>query len=281
MKTRISLTLNKSVLDSVDSLVDSTNMRSRSHAIEHLLHKALNMKKVDQAIILAGGKGTRLRPLTYEIPKVMIPLKGKPFLEHLIEMLKSYDITDIIISVGYLKDQIKEYFGDGKKFGVRIRYLEEATALGTAGCLKLAKERGMIKSTFVMMNGDEYKEVDIDDMISFHKKQCVLATIGLKTTDTPQNYGVAVMQGSRITRFVEKPKEFVSNLFSAGIYVLEPEIINLIPEGFSMVEYDLFPLLASENNLAGYPFKGRWYDLGTFERYEQAIKELGNDNAQD
>lgn len=281
MKTRISLTLNKGILDSVDSLVDSTNLRSRSHAIEQLLHKALNMKRVEQALILAGGKGTRLRPLTYEMPKVMIPLKGRPFLEHLIELLKSYDITDVILSVGYLKEQVKEHFGNGSKFGVRIRYLEEDEPLGTAGCLKLARKQGMLKSTFIMMNGDEYKEVDIEDMLSFHKKQGVMATIGLKTTDDPQNYGVAVMQGSRIMRFVEKPKEFVSNLFNAGIYILEPEVIDLVPEGYAMIETDLFPKLCELGKLAGYPFEGKWYDLGTFERYEQAIKALGNNHARD
>lgn len=278
MKNRISLTLNKNILDQVDSLVDSTKLRSRSHAVELLLSKALNMKKVEQALILAGGKGTRLRPLTYEIPKVMIPLKGRPFLEHLIEMLKDYEISDIILSVGYLKDQIKQHFGDGKKFGVRIKYLEEDVPLGTAGCLRLAKEKGFLKSTFVMMNGDEYKEVDLDDMFAFHKKQGVLGTIGLKTTDMPQHYGVAVMQGSKVLRFVEKPKEFVSNLFSAGIYILEPEVIELIPAGYTMVEQDLFPKLAEMHKLAGYLFKGKWYDLGTFERYEQAIRELGNEN---
>ena len=274
MKERISLTLNKSVLDRVDALVDSTKLRSRSHAIEVLLSKSLNMKKVEQALILAGGKGTRLRPLTYEIPKVMIPLQGRPFLQHLIEMLKEHDVTDILISVGYLKEQIKEYFGNGSKFGVSIRYVEEDEFLGTAGCLKLAKP--FLKSTFVMMNGDEYKEVDLHDMYNFHKKQGVLGTIALKTTDTPQHYGVAVMKGSKIMKFVEKPKTFVSNLFNAGLYILEPEVIDMIPDGFSMVETDLFPKLAKQGKLGGYPFEGRWYDLGTFERYEKAIKELGN-----
>jgi len=274
MKERISLTLNKSILDQVDKMIDSTKMRSRSHAIEVLLSKALNTKKIEHALILAGGKGTRLRPLTYEIPKVMIPLQGRPFLQHLIEMLKKHDITDILLSVGYLKEQIKEYFGNGSKFGVNIRYIEEDEPLGTAGCLKLAKP--FLKSSFVMMNGDEFKEVDLHDMFSFHKKCNSLGTLGLKTTDTPEVYGVAVMQGSKILRFVEKPKKFVSNLFSAGIYILEPEVIDLIPEGFAMVETDLFPKLAKQGKLAGYPFEGRWYDLGTFDRYEKAIKELGN-----
>lgn len=274
MKERISLTLSKSILEKVDSLVDSTKLRSRSHAMEYLLSKALNTKKVEQAVILAGGKGTRLRPLTYEIPKVMIPLQGKPFLQHLIEMLKEYEIRDIILSVGYLKDQIKEYFGNGSKFGVKIRYIEEKEPLGTAGPLKLARD--LLKSSFVMMNGDEYKEVDLNDMFSFHKDQGAYGTVGLKTTDTPQYYGVAVMKGSNIVRFVEKPKKFVSNLINAGIYILDPKVIDLIPDGFAMVETDLFPKLAVMGKLAGYPFEGQWYDLGTFERYEKAIKALGN-----
>jgi NDP-sugar pyrophosphorylase family protein len=274
MKTRISLTLNKTVLNKVDALVDSTTLRSRSHAIELLISKALKIKKVEQALILAGGKGTRLRPLTYEIPKVMIPLQGKPFLQHLIEMLKSHGITDIIISIGYLGDQVKEYFGNGSKFGVRIRYVEEKEPLGTAGPLRLAKD--MLKSTFVMMNGDEYKEVDLQDMFAFHEKEGGVGTVGLTTTDKPQHYGVAVMKGSRIVMFVEKPEDPVSNLINAGVYILEPEVIDKVPEGFAMVETDVFPALAAQGKLAGYPFEGRWYDLGTFERYEKAIKELGN-----
>jgi len=272
MKERISLTLNSNVLERVDSLIDKTKLRNRSHAIEFLIAKALNLEKPQQAFILAGGKGTRLRPITYEIPKPMIPLAGRPLLEHHIEMLREAGIRDIIISIGYLGDKIKEHFGNGSKFGVKIRYVEEDEPLGTAGPLKLAKD--LLKSTFVMMNGDEYKELDIIDMYSVHKDNNALATLGLTTTKHPENYGVARLKGSKIVEFVEKPTRFISNLISAGIYVIEPEVIEMVPDGYAMVETDLFPKLVETGRFCGYPFEGVWYDLGTMERYEAAIKRI-------
>ncbi len=278
MKERISLTLSKNILSKVDSLIDDTIMRNRSHAIESLLAKSLNIKKPKTAFILAGGKGTRLRPITYELPKPMIPVNGRPLLEHHIEMLRDADIRDIIISIGYLGDKIKEYFGNGSKFGVKIRYVEEKEELGTAGPLRLIKD--LVSEAFIMMNGDEYKEIDFVDMFEFHKSQNVLATIGLITVSNPENYGVVEMRGSKIVGFHEKPKNPPSNLVNAGIYVLEPDIISLIPEGFCKIEEGIFEKLAPQGNkMAGYHFEGRWFDLGTMDRYEKALRELGNVNA--
>ncbi len=272
MKERISLTLNKSVLEKVDRVVDKTKLRNRSHAIEFLVSKALNLKVPSKAFILAGGMGTRLRPITYEIPKALIPLKGKPLIEHMIELLRDAGLRDIIISIGYLGDKIKEHLGNGSKFGVNIDYVNESEPLGTGGPLKLAKP--LLNDTFVMMNGDEYKMVDIADMYEFHKQQGALATIGLTTVSEPSKYGVAELKGTRVVGFKEKPKDPQSNLINAGIYILEPEVIDMLPNGKSMIETDLFPKLARKGELSGYHFEGPWYDLGDLQRYEHAIKEL-------
>ncbi len=229
-----------------------------------------------KALILAGGKGTRLRPITYEIPKPLMPIHGRPIMAHLLELFQKYKITDIILSVGYLKEMIKDYFKDGSQYGLRISYVEEDGPLGTAGPIKLANRLGLLSNKiFIVSNGDELKEIDIKEIVNFHKKNKVLATIALTQVEDPAIYGVAEMKGNKIIRFVEKPKpgEAPSNLINAGFYILDPRIIDLIPDGLSMLEKDVFPKLAVQGRLAGFHFKGQWFDTGNMERYEKAIKE--------
>jgi len=267
MKERITVTLNKHLLSDLDNLIDGVSIR----AIEFLLKKALNRKKLKKAYILAGGKGTRLRPITYEIPKPMVPIKGRPILEHTIELLRKYDVRDVIITIGYLGEKIKEYFGDGSKFGVKITYIEEDEALGTAGALRLAKP--LLDETFIMFNGDNLVNIDIESLYEFHKQGKAKATIALTTVDDPTSYGVAVLEGPRIKAFLEKPKNPPSKLINAGVYILEPEIIDLVPKGPSMIETDVFPQILEQGKLFGYPFEGQWLPTDNTERYERAIKE--------
>ena len=165
---------------------------------------------------------------------------------------------------------IKKELGDGKKYGVNITYVEEKNALGTAGPLKLAKP--LLKETFIMCNADELKNINLDDMFNFHQANKGLGTIALTSVQDPSAYGVALLNGNKIMTFVEKPsKESApSNLINAGLYILEPDVIDYIPEGFAMVETDVFPKLASEENLCGYPFSGQWFDTGTPERFKFA-----------
>lgn len=275
MKERITITLDKDIVKQLDSKIDGTNVKNRSHAIEFLISKALRNGGIKQAFILAGGKGTRLRPITHEIPKPMIPVHGRPMLEHVVELFKKYDIRDIIMAIGYKGDKIKEYFGNGSKFGVKITYVEEKEKLGTAGPLRLAKH--LIKGTFAMTNADELKNIDLDDMYKFHKENKAMATIALTTVKDPSAYGVANMKGSKIVEFIEKPKkeDAPSNLINAGLYILEPEIIQYIPaqRGEVKIETEVFPKIAKTGKLFGYPFSGQWYDTGTPERYEKALKE--------
>ncbi len=266
------VTIRDDLLTELDHTIDGINIKDRSHAIEILLSQMLNVKKIKKAVILAGGRGTRMRPFTYEMPKPMIPLQGKPLVQHIIELLRKYDIRDITLSIGYMGDKIIQYFGNGANFGVDISYVSEDEELGTAGCLNLMKES--LDETFVMFNGDILANIKMRDFISFHRDNNALATIALTPVHDPSRFGVANLRGNRILEFIEKPKEAVnSKLINAGVYVLEPEVLEYIPEGRSMMETDVFPKLAEKGKLFGYPFDGQWFDTGTHEAYERAIKD--------
>jgi len=273
MKERVTLTLDNDVLKQVDGTVDGFKIKNRSHAIELLLLQAMGSGKPRTAVVLAGGAGTRLRPITHEIPKPMLPVHDRTILEHNFDLLKKYGIRHILLSIGYKGDKIKEHFGNGKNFGVEITYLEETKPLGTAGPLNLAKP--YITETFVTCNADELKEINLYDMYLFHKENNSVGTIALFTVQDPSAYGVARLHGNKIQEFVEKPKpgQAPSNLINAGLYMFEPEVLDYIPKGQSMLEKDVFPKLAKEGKLAGFPFSGQWFDTGTMERYEKALKE--------
>ncbi|MAE42563.1 nucleotidyltransferase [Candidatus Woesearchaeota archaeon] len=275
MKERITITLDSELIKQIDKRIDGTIMKNRSQQIELLLTKSLGTYRPEKAVILVGGKGTRLRPLTYKTPKCMLEIQGKTLTEHLFDLLKKYGIRDIIMSVGYMKEKVKDYYGDGSKFGVNIEYVEEDEPLGTAGPLKLAKN--MLHDSFLVTNGDELKNINIPRMFGLHKRKDTLGTIALTTVTDPSLYGVAKLSGSRILEFVEKPKpqEAPSNLINAGFYILEPKVIDMIPDGFSMLEQDIFPKLAKQGSLRGFPFAGQWFDIGNLERYEIAKKRWG------
>ncbi len=272
MKERITITLDKELIKQIDKRIDGNIIKNRSQQIEVLLAKSLGANVPEKALLLVGGKGTRLRPLTYKTPKGMLEVNGKTVIEHLFDMLTKYGIRDIILSVGYLKEKIMDYFGDGSKFGVNIAYIEEEEPLGTAGPLKLA--RPYINSSFIVMNGDELKDINIPRMYRLHRRKGASATVALKTVADPTAYGVAKLEGTRILQFVEKPKleDAPSNLINAGFYILEPRVIDMIPDGYAMLEKDVFPELAKKGMLRGFPFEGQWFDIGTMERLEKAQK---------
>ncbi|MFH1073204.1 MAG: nucleotidyltransferase family protein [Nanoarchaeota archaeon] len=272
MKERATFTIERELMRKIDSMIDGSSVKNRSHAVELMLLKAFGDNRPKLAIILAGGKGTRLKPITHEIPKPLVPVQGKPILEHNIELMARFEIKDIILSIGYKGDKIKEHFGDGRKLGVNITYVEETEPLGTAGPLQLAKD--FITGSFVLCNGDELKDIDLYDMYKFHKDNKGVATIALTTVQDPSNYGVAKLTGNRIEAFIEKPEKgkAPSNLINSGLYILEPEVLKLIPKGYCSIEKDVFPVLAKQGKLFGYPFAGQWFDTGTLERYEHAIE---------
>jgi len=270
MKDRISITLDKELIKQIDKRIDGIDIKNRSQEIELLLAEALGTNIPSKAVLLVGGKGTRLQPLTDKIPKALLEVQGKTITAHLFDLLKKYGIRDVILCVGHLKDSIKNYFGDGSSFGVNITYIKEDGPLGTAGPLKLAKK--YLKESFIVSNGDELKDINIPRMFRLHRRKGALATIALTTVDEPSHYGVARLDGSRIIEFVEKPSHPPSNLINAGFYIMEPEVIDMIPDGFSMLEKDVFPKLAKMGRLRGFPFAGQWFDIGNVERYKIAEK---------
>src|SRR3989338_9056068 len=214
MKERITITLDKNLICQIDKRVDGLGIKNRSQEIENLLSESLGTNIPRKAVLLVGGKGTRLKPLTDKTPKALLEVHKKAVTEHIFDLLKKYGIRDIILCVGHLKDKIKDYFGDGSNFGVNIAYIEEDEPLGTAGPLKLAKK--YLKGSFIVSNGDELKNINIPRMFRLHKRKDALATLALTTVEDPSHYGVARLDGSRIIEFVEKPVKPISNLINAG-----------------------------------------------------------------
>ncbi len=271
-KDRLTITLRKDILAKIDHLIDKTNIRNRSHAIETLLSQAL-APRLDTAVILAGGKGVKLRPLTYELPKSLVPVKGRPLLEYTIELLKNANVKNIIICLGYLGEKIIKHFGDGEKFGVKIRYCQEEKPVGTAGALREAAS--WINGTFLTLHGDILTKINLFDLLHFHSKENLIATMALTTTSETEAFGNVRVRGTRILEFLEKPKKghSLSLLINAGIYVFTPAIFSYIPKkGVSFLEEDIFPLLAKDGKLAGFTFDGAWFDITTSASYEKALK---------
>jgi len=273
MKERVTLTIDREILDKIDKIVDGLNIRNRSHAIELVLSRHLNFKELKKALILCGGEGTRLRPITYEIPKSLVPVHGKPIIEHIFDLLKKYGVTDVILSVGYMKEKILKEVDSWSRLGLNITTVPESKPMGTGGAIRTAKDK--LPKTFIVSNGDELKKLDIMDMYETHKKNNALATIALTTVEDPSAYGVAKLDGNRIIEFVEKPKkeDAPSNLINAGFYILEHEVVEMIPKGFCSLEKQIFPKLAEQGRLFGFPFSGQWFDTGNLERYERALKK--------
>lgn len=271
MKERITITIDEELLQEIDGQIDGTIIKNRSHAIELSLAKAIKQKTVNQAIILAGGKYS-VKQDGKNTPSVMVKINNKPILEHNIIALKKRGIDKFILSVGYMADTIKKYFGDGSRLGVNIAYIEDGgEPLGTSGVLRKAAEH--ITSTFIVCNGDELKDIDVKEMYDYHKKQGTLATIAVTTVSNPQDYGVVVLNGNNVYSFIEKPKGRVpTNLINAGLYIFEPEVVKMAPSGYGRLEEDVFPKLASKENLAGYVFYGKWHDVRDEEGLQEATK---------
>ena len=273
-RSRLTITLKKEILNSVDRLVDGAKIRNRSHAIEYLLSKNFFSEQT-KAVILTGGEGIKMRPFTYEMPKALLPLRDKPILQHTIEFLAKNGFRDIIISVGYLGNKIKEYFKDGSNFGLKITYIEQkGQESGTAQ--PLASLRGMIsESPFILWYGDVLAKADLVDMLNFHRAGKSLVTMGVTSVEKSSDWGVVGLKGAKIVDFAERPQKSpsASHLINTGIYIMEPEILNYIQTNSKSLEIDVFPALAKEGNLAGYSLYGQWFDVGSLANYEAAVKE--------
>jgi mannose-1-phosphate guanylyltransferase len=223
-----------------------------------------------QAVVLVGGEGTRLRPLTLETPKPMIPVMNTPFLERTLRRLKEAGIDDVILPAGYLPDAITSYFGDGSEFGLKLRYVIEETPLGTAGALKNIEP--FITGPFFVLNGDVLTSLDLRVMRANHQQHGGLASIHLIRVDDPSAFGCVVHDATgRVTAFVEKPKreDAPTNEINAGTYLLEREVLDAIPAGRPVsIERETFPqLIAAGKKLYAYTTDDYWIDLGNPEAY--------------
>ncbi len=226
-----------------------------------------------KAIIMAGGEGSRLRPLTCDMPKPMVPVMNIPIMEHIVNLLKSHDITEIGVTLMYLPQKIKDYFGNGSHFGVDIHYFTEDTPLGTAGSVKNADE--FLDETFIVISGDSLTDMDITKAVEFHKAKKSKATLVLTRVDVPLEYGVVITdKKGAITGFLEKPSwsEVFSDTVNTGTYILEPEVLEYMTKGQKTdFSQDLFPLLLEKKEpMFGYVMSDYWCDIGDLHAYLQA-----------
>lgn len=227
-----------------------------------------------RAVLMAGGSGTRLRPLTCDLPKPMVPVLNRPIAEHIINLLKRHNITEVIATLYYLPDIMRDYFQDGSDFGVQMTYaVEEEQPLGTAGCVKNIQQ--WLDGTFITISGDAITDFDLHEAIAFHRAKKSKATLILTRVPNPVEFGVVITDpDGRINRFLEKPSlsEIFSDTVNTGTYILEPEVLDYLPENEeSDFSKDLFPmLLARDEPMYGYVAEGYWCDVGHLEAYREA-----------
>lgn len=229
------------------------------------------------AVVLVGGEGTRLRPLTEQTPKPMLPLLGEPLLTHTFEHLRSGGVDRVVLACGYLPTQIEEYFGP-RYDGLSLDYCVEPEPLGTGGAIRFGADS--FGETFLALNGDSLREADLGALVDFHRSSGAKATILLARVADPARYGlVRTDEAGRVTAFVEKPEpsEVDTDLINAGLYVLEPEVLDLVaPDRAVSIECEVFPALVEEGTLYALPLPGYWLDVGTPDSYLQAHFDLLN-----
>jgi mannose-1-phosphate guanylyltransferase len=234
-----------------------------------------------QAVILVGGRGTRLRPLTSKVPKPVVRLVDRPFIAFMLEWLSGHGVDDVIMSCGFLADGVRNVLGDGSQLGIRLRFVEEPDPRGTAGALKLAER--MLDERFLMLNGDVLTDIDLTAQIAQHQASGARATLALVPVPDPTAYGLVILRDDRSVRdFVEKPSSdsVESNLISAGAYVLQREILELVaPDRNVSIEREVWPLLI-DDGLYGFPSDSYWLDIGTPARYLQGTFDIIAGNVQ-
>ncbi|MEX1019047.1 MAG: NDP-sugar synthase, partial [Litorilinea sp.] len=230
-----------------------------------------------KAVLMAGGEGSRLRPLTVARPKPMVPLANKSIMAHVLDLLKTHGITEVVVTVRYMAASIQDFFEDGRALGMKLTYAVEEFPLGTAGSVRNAAH--LLDETFLVISSDALTDFDLGKMVEHHRQAGALATIALTHVHNPLDYGVVVTnEDGRITQFLEKPSwgEVISDTVNTGIYVLEPEVLERIPKNTAYdFSTELFPrLLEAGDHLCGYEADGYWCDVGNFEEYHRANADM-------
>jgi mannose-1-phosphate guanylyltransferase len=228
-----------------------------------------------RAVVLVGGFGTRLRPLTYTTPKPLLPVGNRPILEHVLTNLAAGGVTDVVLSLGFKPDRFREAYPDGRCAGVRLAYAVEDEPLDTAGAIRFAAlEAGFDDDTFLAVNGDVLTDLDVGALVAFHRERGAEATIHLTPVDDPSAFGVVPTDGhGRVTAFIEKPRrdEAPTNLINAGTYVLEPSVLGRIAaRGRVSIERETFPAVVADGRLFALPTDDYWLDTGRPDQYLRA-----------
>lgn len=227
-----------------------------------------------KGFILAAGDGTRLRPLTYEIPKPLLPVGKTPIITYLVDLYLRNGVDDI--KIGIQRSHLEDFYKWKATYfpGKNIELVVEPKPSGTFLPIVKKVNSKWFSEPIVVSNGDELKELNLKKMIDWHKRKGGFATVGLVKVKNPEAYGVALMKKDQIIEFIEKPENPPTQYINSGLYIMNPEIRNYFPGGakFAMIENDLFPQLAKEGKLFGYKWQGKWFDCGNWQRYETAIK---------
>ncbi|MFC1598098.1 sugar phosphate nucleotidyltransferase [Patescibacteria group bacterium] len=252
-KARITITLRQELLPLIDRFVDGDKIRNRSHAIEYILGQHLGLG-IQHVVIFAGAD-----PETKAVT-ALTRVKNRPVIAYLFDMLKASGIRDVIMVIDEHGEELKEYLGDGVQWGVQMRYVEDKEGKGTAHALKLAKP--YIKETFLLIYSDALADINLNDFVEHHQQGDSLGTVALTYIRTAGDYGVARMEGNKVMVFEEKPgQEGRHGLVNAGMYLFEPAVFDYIKEGAVSLENDVLPNIATDAQLTGYPFHGKWFDI--------------------
>ena len=267
MRKRVTITIKGDILKQVDRIVDGLSIRSRSQAIEYLLSKTLSDYRIKKALILAGGKDS-IKGIKKS--RFLLEINKKYLIEKVVNYLEEFNVGKITVSLDLNKENIIRELG-GKNLAVDFLELEKPS--GTIE--PVIKMKNSFLDTFAVVHGDSLCSLNLNEMLAFHQSNKSIATIALTTVNNPMDYGVAMLQGKKITEFIEKPKrEAGSYLISAGYYIFEPEVFKYISRNMKSIEKDLFPKLAEKGLLTGYPFQGMYFNINTIRDYEKAKKML-------
>src|SRR5919199_234066 len=231
-----------------------------------------------KAVVMAGGEGTRLRPMTSSMPKPLLPVANRPIMEHVLRLLKRHGLNETVVTVQFLASLVKNYFGDGEELGMELSYANEEKPLGTAGSVKNAEE-ALKDDAFLVISGDALTDFDLTELINFHKEKGALVTVCLTRVPNPLEFGITIVdEEGRVERFLEKPTwgQVFSDTVNTGIYVMEPEVFDYVAAG-EQVDWsgDVFPQLLKEGKpIFGYVAEGYWEDVGTHESYLKAQADV-------
>src|SRR3954470_20403405 len=233
-----------------------------------------------KAVVMAGGEGTRLRPMTSSMPKPLLPVANRPIMQHVLTLLKRHGLTETVVTVQFLASLVKNYFGDGEEFGMELTYANEEKPLGTAGSVKNAED-ALKDDSFLVISGDALTDIDLGAVVAAHRERGALVTVCLKRVPNPLEFGIVIAdEEDRVERFLEKPTwgQVFSDTVNTGIYVMEPEVFQHVAAG-EVVDWseDVFPaLVAAGAPVYGYVADGYWEDVGTHESYLRAQADVLN-----